>query len=73
METPFRVPVRRAAIGAPQDIMEEDVLFLRKSMEIDLPLVFQQRNPKQAQTFSRQRYEGFKKERALREAKMLKT
>ena len=72
METPFRVPVRRAAIGAPQEIMEEDMLFLRKAMEIDLPLVFQQRNPKQAQTSSRQRYEGYKKARTLREAKTLK-
>ena len=72
METPFRVPVRRAAIGAPQEIMEEDMLFLRKAMEIDLPLVFQQRNPKQTQTSSRQRYEGYKKARTLREAKTLK-
>jgi hypothetical protein len=72
METPFRVPARRAAIGAPQELVEEDMLFLRKAMEIDLPLVFQQRNPKLGRTLSRKRYEDYKKATTLRGAKRLK-
>jgi len=52
--------------------VEEDMLFLRKALEINLPLVFQQRNPKLARTLSRQRYEGYKKATTLREAKKLK-
>ena len=41
-------------------------------MEIDLPLVFQQRNPKQQRTLSRRRYDDYKKATTLREAKKLK-
>ena len=70
--SPLQVPIRRAAIGAPQELVEEDMLFLRKALEINLPLVFQQRNPKLARTLSRQRYEGYKKATTLREAKKLK-
>ena len=42
------------------------MLFLRKALEINLPLVFQQRNPKAERTQSRMRYEGYKKAKTLR-------
>jgi hypothetical protein len=48
------------------------MLFLRKALEINLPLVFQQRNPKLGRTLSRQRYEDYKKATTLRAAKKLK-
>ena len=70
--SPLQLPTRRAAIGAPQELEEEDMLFLRKALEINLPLVFQQRNPKAERTKSRMRYEGYKKAKTLREAKKLK-
>ena len=71
-KAPLQVPTRRAAIGAPQELEEEDMLFLRKALEINLPLVFQQRNPKLTRTSSRKRYEEYKKAKNLREAKQLK-
>jgi len=70
--SPLKVPIRRAAIGAPQELDEEDMLFLRKALEINLPLVFSQRNPKTERSTSRKRYEGYKKAKTLREAKKLK-
>ena len=48
------------------------MLFLRKALEINLPLVFSQRNPKTERSTSRKRYEGYKKAKTLREAKKLK-
>ena len=48
------------------------MLFLRKALEIDLPLVFQQRNPKKVRSSSRHRYEEYKKAKTIREAKKLK-
>ena len=68
--TPRRpdVPTRRAAIGAPQGLDDDDYKFIRQAYENDLPLVFTQRNPKRHEKRSRTRYEKYKSALNLREA-----
>ena len=65
----IKVPARRNAIGAPQDLEEEDYAFLRQAYELDLPMLMTQRNPKTGA--SRQRYESYKSARCLRDAMKL--
>ena len=65
------VPERRAAIGSPQEVTEEEQEFLQTALEMNLPMVMQQRNPKRAQSVSRQRYEKYKSGKTLREVKNL--
>jgi len=65
------VPQRRAAIGAPQELSDEDDDFLIKAFELNLPLVLQQRNPKAQRSASRQRYEKYKSEKCLRDVKKM--
>jgi len=45
-DDPFKIPERRAAIGSPQDVTDEEQDFLRTALEMNLPMVMQQRNPK---------------------------
>ena len=69
------IPQRRAAIGAPQDLDVEELDFLKMAMELGLPLVLQQRNPKQVRdgkpSSSRARYEKYKSAKTLRQIKQL--
>ena len=65
------IPERRAAIGAPQDLDDEELDFLKTALELNLPMVMQQRNPKMSNTSSRARYERYKRATTLREAKRL--
>ena len=62
----FTVPERRAAIGAPQGLDDQEFSFLRQAYENDLPLAFTQKNPKRLE--SRARYEKYKHASNLREA-----
>lgn len=69
------VPVRRRVPGVVQPLSEEDLDFMDIAFELDLPLRFLQRNPKQqragqskAENKSRLRYEAYKGARTLREA-----
>ena len=64
-------PKRRAAIGAPQELIEEDAAFLEFAFDHDFPLRLQQRNPKRNGSKSRLRYEGYKSARTLRDIKNL--
>ena len=57
---------RRAAIGAPQGLDDDDYTFLRQAYENDLLLVFTQKNPKRLT--SRKRYEKYKSTTNLRAA-----
>ena len=61
----FDVPQRRAAIGAKQDLDDEEYEFLKTAMQFNLPLVMQQRNPKKGA--SRLRYEKYKHGRTIRD------
>ena len=45
--------------------------FLKTALEMNLPMVMQQRNPKRAQSASRHRYEKYKAGKTLREVKNL--
>ena len=65
------IPERRAAIGVPQDLTDEELDFLRTALELNLPMVMQQRNPKRQHSESRARYEKYKSGRTLREVKNL--
>jgi hypothetical protein len=53
------IPERRAAIGAPQDLDDEEKDFLKIAFELKLPMVIQQRNLKTQRSTSRARYENF--------------
>jgi len=59
------VPERRAAIGAPQDLDDEEKDFLKIAFELKLPMVMQQRNPKTQRSTSRARYEKYKSAKTL--------
>ena len=61
----FDVPQKRAAIGAKQDLDDEEYEFLKTAMQYNLPLVMQQRNPKKGA--SRLRYEKYKHGRTIRD------
>ena len=65
------VPERRAAIGAPQDLDDEEKYFLKIAFELKLPMVMQQRNPKTQRSTSRARYEKYKSAKTLWKAKKL--
>ena len=65
------IPERRAAIGAPQDLDDEEKDFLKIAFELKLPMVMQQRNPKTQRSTSRARYEKYKSAKTLWEAKEL--
>jgi hypothetical protein len=65
----LEIPKRRAAIGAKQDLTDEDMTFLEVAFVNDLPAEYQQRNPKSQTSASRVRYEKYKTARTLREAK----
>jgi hypothetical protein len=52
-------------------VTEEEQEFLQTALEMNLPMVMQQRNPKRAQSVSRQRYEKYKSGKTLREVKNL--
>jgi len=62
----LKIPDRRAAIGAPQGLDDDDYTFLRQAYENDLPLAFTQKNPKRLT--SRKRYEKYKSATNLRAA-----
>ena len=70
-EPELRVPERRAAIVSPQEMTDAEQDFLKTALEMNLPMVMQQRNPKRAQSASRHRYEKYKSEKTLREVKNL--
>jgi len=65
----LEIPKRRAAIGAKQDLSDDDMTFLEVAFVNDLPAEYQQRNPKSQTSASRVRYEKYKSARTLREAK----
>jgi hypothetical protein len=65
----LEIPKRRAAIGTKQDLSDEDLTFLEVAFVNDLPVEYQQRNPKSASSASRVRYEKYKGARTIREAK----
>jgi len=65
------IPERRAAIGSPQDVTEEEQGFLKTALEMNLPMVMQQRNLKRQHSSSRQRYEMYKSGKTLRDVKKL--
>jgi len=65
----IEIPKRRAAIGSPQELDEQDTKFLEFAFSHDLPMRMQQRNPKRADSASRVRYEKYKAARTLREIK----
>ena len=67
----FVIPQRRAAIGAPQDLDDEEKDFLKIAFELNLPMLMQQRNPKAQRSTSRARYEKYKGGKTLREVKRL--
>ena len=54
-EPELRVPERRAAIVSPQEMTDAEQDFLKTALEMNLPMVMQQRNPKRAQSASRHR------------------
>ena len=64
----LEIPKRRAAIGTKHDLSDEDLAFLEVAFVNDLPVEYQQRNPKSASSASRVRYEKYKGARAIREA-----
>jgi hypothetical protein len=57
------------AIGAIQELSEEDVKFLEFAFVHDMPVQLQSRNPKQNGSASRLRYEKYKSATTLREVK----
>jgi transposase InsO family protein len=65
------IPERRAAIGTPQDLTDDEHDFLKTALDLNLPLVMQQRNPKRQQSESRRRYEKYKTGKSLRDVKKL--
>ena len=67
----LEIPERRAAIGSPQDMTGEELDFLKTALEVNLPMVMQQRNPKRDHSVSRHRYEKYKSGKTLREVKGL--
>ena len=62
----YEIPERRAAIGSPQDVTEEEQEFLQTALEMNLPMVMQQRNPKRAKFVTRHSYEKYKSGKTLR-------
>ena len=66
LPTPPSIPKRRAAIGAIQELSEEDVKFLEFAFVHDMPVQLQAKNPKRADTASRLRYEKYKSATTLR-------
>ena len=69
LPTPPPIPQRRAAIGAIQELSEDDVKFLEFAFVHDMPVQLQSRNPKQSGSSSRLRYEKYKSATTLREVK----
>jgi hypothetical protein len=69
LPTPPPIPKRRAAIGAIQELSEDDVKFLEFAFVHDLPVQLQAKNPKRVDTASRLRYEKYKSATTLREVK----
>ena len=63
------IPTRRAAIGSPQEVTEEEYEFLLFAFEHDLPVRMEQKNPKQKGSSSRLRYEKYKRAQRLRDVK----
>ena len=70
-EDQIELPQRRAAIGTHQDLTNEERDFLKTALQLNLPLVMQQRNPKRQHSESRRRYEKYKAGKTLRELKTL--
>ena len=66
-ESGMQVPKRRAAIGTPQKLSEDESEFLSYAFKNNLPVQLQDKNPKKPDTKSRHRYEKYKKARTLRE------
>ena len=54
------IPQRQAAIGAPQDLDDEEKDVLKIAFELNLPMLMQRRNPKAQRSTSRARYEKHK-------------
>jgi len=50
---------------------DEELDFLKTALEVNLPMVMQQRNPKRDHSVSRHRYEKYKSGKTLREVKGL--
>ena len=69
LATPPPIPQRRAAIGAIQELSEDDVKFMEFAFVHDMPIQFQGKNPKQNGSASRLRYEKYKSATTLREVK----
>jgi hypothetical protein len=69
LPTPPPIPQRRAAIGAIQELSEDDVKFLKFAFVYDMPVQLQSRNPKQSGLSSRLRYEKYKSASTLRAVK----
>ena len=69
LPTPPPIPERRAAIGAIQELSEDDVKFLEFAFVHDMPIQLQGKNPKQSGSASRLRYEKYKSATTLREVK----
>ena len=60
LPTPPPIPQRRATIGAIQELSEDDVKFLEFAFVHDIPVQLQMKNPKQAGSASRLRYDKYK-------------
>ena len=69
LPTPPPIPQRRAAIGAIQELSEDDVKFLEFAFVHDMPIQLQVKDPKQNGSASRLRYEKYKPATTLREVK----
>jgi len=69
LPTPPPIPQRRAAIGSIQELSEDDVKFLEFAFVHDIPVQLQMKNPKQAGSASRLRYDKYKSATTLRGVK----